>query len=30
MNNGSVIEEGTHDKLLELNGTYSKYWESGT
>lgn len=27
MDNGSIIESGTHDELIEMNGVYRKYWE---
>lgn len=28
MDNGKIVENGTHDELLELNGTYTKLWNS--
>ena len=27
VDNGEVIEEGTHKQLLELNGRYKKMWD---
>ena len=27
MDNGCIVESGTHKKLLERGGLYSKYWE---
>jgi ATP-binding cassette subfamily B protein len=26
--NGNIVESGTHDKLIEANGLYSKMWEA--
>jgi ATP-binding cassette subfamily B (MDR/TAP) protein 1 len=28
INKGIVIEQGTHDELLSLEGTYSKLWQA--
>ena len=28
LENGQIIEEGTHAKLLALNGKYAKMWEA--
>jgi len=30
MENGKIVESGTHDELISLNGAYKTYWESNS